>query len=88
MKKRMKAHPKKPGTYDDDIFSNTYSMYRVALIYYCTCTYMQLPKIEWMYDIYLVCGNTMCVSICQIDFVLLRTCLALYSTTANQIFRS
>ena len=39
-------------------------------------------------NIYLVCGNTTCVSTCQIDYVLLRTCLALYSTTTEWIFRS
>ena len=32
---------------------------------------------------YLVCGNTMCASTCWVDYFLLRTCLALYSTTAD-----
>ena len=34
--------------------------------------------------IYLVCGNTMCVSTCQVEFVLWRT-VFLYSTTAEYI---
>ena len=33
--------------------------------------------------LYLVCCNTMCVSICQVDYLLLRTCLALYFTTTE-----
>ena len=30
---------------------------------------------------------TLCVSTCQVDNILLRNCLALYSTTAEEIFR-
>ena len=41
---------------------------------------------EEMSVIYLVCSNTMCVSTCQVDCVLLGTCIALYSTIARQIF--
>ena len=33
----------------------------------------------------LVCGNTMCVSTCWVTYVLAKTCLDLYSTSAEQI---
>ena len=36
--------------------------------------------------LFMVCSNTMCVSTCQEDYNLLRTCLAIYSTSAEQIF--
>ena len=35
---------------------------------------------------YLVCGNTMCVSTCRVEFVLQRT-VFLYSTIAEQIYQ-
>ena len=37
-------------------------------------------------SMYNVAGNTMCVSTCWVDYVLLRTCLAKYSTTAENIY--
>ena len=36
--------------------------------------------------IYLVCGNTMCVSTCQVDYILLRTCLAIFSLLSQGRF--
>ena len=43
---------------------------------YAVCIFVLVLLI--LGPIYLVCGNTMCVSTCRVDFVLKRTALALY----------
>ena len=37
-------------------------------------------------NVYLVCGNTMRISTCCPDYVLLETCLAIYSTPGSTFF--